>query len=236
MNYLITPLHEHFDFGFGATGNAFKDAADRLAQVESENELRNLHLPRNFLYRHAVELFLKSAIVIFHRRLGLPYGGVPPDGDPRVRVNGVWRPFTAVHELATLWNYVRQLFGDHRDWLGSNTECDWTFPDDMDTLIAKVDAADPRSTFFRYPTLGKPSADVSKSVMVKADDPVVESFIEQGKKGKVFGLIVERAEGDVDGYYFDENAAADFGKTIRELADLLYGVHAALRFELCGGR
>jgi hypothetical protein len=30
MNYLLTPLHTHFDGGFGATGNAFKQAADRL--------------------------------------------------------------------------------------------------------------------------------------------------------------------------------------------------------------
>lgn len=78
MQYLLTPLHAQFDSGFGATGNAFKDAAGFLDGDKEANKdnLFNANLPVNFLYRHAIELFLKSAIVIFHRRYSdrLPRG------------------------------------------------------------------------------------------------------------------------------------------------------------------
>ena len=89
MYYILTPLHTHIDFGFGATGDAFKEAADKLeASLSERRGVFNEHLPINYLRRHAVELFLKSAIVIIHRRLNLPYGEEPPTGEPRALVEG----------------------------------------------------------------------------------------------------------------------------------------------------
>ncbi len=83
MNYLLTPLHVHPDLGFGATADSYKDAADYLEENSQRNHF-NGHLPINFLRRHAAELYLKSAIIIFHRVLQLPFGPSPWDADPMV--------------------------------------------------------------------------------------------------------------------------------------------------------
>ena len=72
MNYMMMPLDRHYDHGFGATGDAFFEAAKTL-EKEAKPTLFLDALPKGFLLRHALELFLKSAIVVIHRRLKLPY-------------------------------------------------------------------------------------------------------------------------------------------------------------------
>lgn len=59
MHYLCTPLDQHFDNGFGAVADSFKEAADSLVQSTAEAQFLNSHLPISFLYRHAIELYLK---------------------------------------------------------------------------------------------------------------------------------------------------------------------------------
>src|SRR5438445_8595459 len=111
MYYDLTPLHTHIDFGFGATGEAFKEAADRLeGQVPERGGVFNEQLPINYLRRHAIELFLKSGIVIIHRRLKLPYGPEPASGTPHAFVDGKWKPFHQLHSVKRLWTYLSSLF------------------------------------------------------------------------------------------------------------------------------
>lgn len=40
------------------------------------------HLPQNYLLRHAIELFLKSGIIIVHRRFKIPFGTEDHDSSP----------------------------------------------------------------------------------------------------------------------------------------------------------
>jgi len=56
MHYLLTPLGEHFDSGFGAVGDSFKSAADSILEGLGDRRLLDEHLPAGFLYRHASEL------------------------------------------------------------------------------------------------------------------------------------------------------------------------------------
>ena len=63
MNYLLTPLHKHADLGFGGTADSCKHAADYLEANGAELAHFNGHLPINFLRRHAIELYFKSAII-----------------------------------------------------------------------------------------------------------------------------------------------------------------------------
>jgi hypothetical protein len=67
MQYMLMPLEAHFDGGLGATGDAFEEAAKKLAESAAELPSSHPHLPINFLHRHAVELYLKSMIVVMHR-------------------------------------------------------------------------------------------------------------------------------------------------------------------------
>lgn len=86
MYYLLAPLDKHYDRGFGAVANSFMEAADDLQEDAATGAtFLNRHLPISFLYRHAIELFLKSGIIILHKRLRIPYG---TEGDPEVNRPG----------------------------------------------------------------------------------------------------------------------------------------------------
>jgi hypothetical protein len=240
MNYLLAPLHSHFDMGFGATGNAFKMAADHLENSEEakKDNLFNSSLPINFLYRHAIELHLKSAIVIFHRRLTLPYGEVTYDGDPMVNVEGSWKPFNRVHGIAVLWAYVKVLFKQHEAWLAHNTKANWTFDSEVDGDVATIEAGDPRSTFFRYPTTKDLNADVDKSSMKEFAGGELEAIFGKPaeEQKKVFAMIVENDDKEfVRGYMFDDESGKQLHEALRRFATTCDNMHAAMRWELCGG-
>ncbi|MGH9638275.1 MAG: hypothetical protein ACRD72_25860, partial [Candidatus Angelobacter sp.] len=73
MLWMMMPLEEHYNDGFGAVGDAFRRAAETLNKNNSDGPMLWSHLPEIYLLRHAVELFLKSGIIIMHRKLRLPY-------------------------------------------------------------------------------------------------------------------------------------------------------------------
>lgn len=107
MHYLMTPLEKHYDCGFGAMANSFMEAADDLQETAKGGvTFLNRHLPISFLYRHAVELFLKSGILILHKRFEIPYGSHGVDGEPQVPLSGKWRPMYTVHDTAPLYAYT----------------------------------------------------------------------------------------------------------------------------------
>jgi hypothetical protein len=115
---------------------AYKEAADRLSSSMSDTFGRNLlGAPMLFLYRHYVELHLKSLLLDAGELLDDPQA-VPPK-----------------HYLLQLWERVRSLLlrvgpGSNGGWL-----------DRADEVIAQLAALDPTSLAFRYPVDngGKPS-------------------------------------------------------------------------------
>lgn len=238
MHYLITPLHTHIDSGFGATGNAFKDAADKLEAGSGERDSIVLaHLPINYLRRHAIELYLKSAIVIIHRRLQLPYGSEPWRGDPSAFVNGKWMPFKTLHSVKELWTYVQSLFEAHRAFFDSFEKVDWTFHPELQAWIDTIEQRDPRSTFFRYPDPKRPSGDAAKSPMTEVSpEKLMDRLTALDPFQKQFILVMENDDGDVTrGYYFDRDALADFSAILKQAVYEFGGMHAAMRLEICGG-
>jgi hypothetical protein len=243
MQYLLTPLHAQFDSGFGATANAFKHAADHLDTNPDamKDNLFNANLPVNFLYRHAIELFLKSAIVIFHRKFQLPYGDTPATGEPMVLVDGKWKPFRCgVHSPSVLWTYVKQLFAAHAEWLSTHPNAQvWSLSDDIDKAIQTVEEGDSKSTFFRYPTTNNSAADVPKSAMKEVTesemlDAAKGTSATEGAKGLAF--VVQNEAGEfVRGYVFENDQNSELNQALRQLAAALYDLHAAMRWEICGG-
>src|SRR5437879_4221108 len=89
-NYQFKPLTHQFDDGFGLMGDAFNDAALRLEHSTQQEEFINSSLPIGYLYRHAIELYLKSIIIVLHRNLGIPFGPNPAIGAPLVHVGKEW--------------------------------------------------------------------------------------------------------------------------------------------------
>jgi hypothetical protein len=64
MKYMLLPLNEHVDDGLGATGEAFEESATLLSSSSENISHSHYQIPLCFLYRHAIELYLKSAIVV----------------------------------------------------------------------------------------------------------------------------------------------------------------------------
>lgn len=239
MHYLLTPLHTHVDFGFGATGNAFRTAAENLdGEAVRRPGIGNEHLPINFLRRHAIELFLKSAIVIIHRRLNLPYGSLPPNGEPRALVGEKWVPFQSLHSVKLLWTYLASLFRDHKAVFDSIEPVDcWRFPPEVDMWIEEIELHDPRSTFFRYPTLRAPALDAKKAAMAAGTVDEIGKRLEASRDGpKQFILLMKDDDSDVTGaYYYAGEPLAGFNRTLKDCVDMFHGLHAMMRVELCGG-
>ncbi|GJL60069.1 MAG: hypothetical protein NPIRA03_29260 [Nitrospirales bacterium] len=238
MHYLLTPLHTHIDFGFGATGDAFLTAATKLESEGSPRPgLGNQHLPINFLRRHALELFLKSGIVIIHRKLKLPYGELPHSGSPHAFDGGKWVQFHHIHSVKRLWKYLASLFHEHKAFFDSIGPKDlWTFPPEMDTWIEEIEHRDPISTFFRYPTLRSPDQDIKKASMHPANENEISKRLETSSEGpKQFILLMKDDNSNVTGgYYYEGEPLADFNRLLQECVNQFSGLHVAMRVELCG--
>lgn len=107
MKYLLTGLDTHLDFGFGITGESYFNTAEHLQESQSAiRVVQQVEMPINFLYRHSIELFLKSLIIIFHNQLHLPYGNqVYNSKTPMVLIDGKWKLLFTCHCIDKLYSY-----------------------------------------------------------------------------------------------------------------------------------
>ena len=202
---------------------------------QSDSPSLNPHLPASFLYRHAIELFLKSGIVIFHRKFQLPFGEKPFDSEPMVLVKTKWQQIRTVHGLQDLYDYFRSLVSSQAGYLSTHTRTDWSFPSKLDAWISDIDATDSTSTFFRYPFTKHRNQDDNKSIHKEGNfDSMVAGIGEGAKPLKAF-LVVDENNEVVKAFHFDDELAKSMTATLRNTADLLYGCHAAMRGELTGG-
>lgn len=137
--------------------SAYKEAADRFVELLREDDdtyERNMFgPPMMFLYRHSIELHLKSLLLAAGQLLDDPQT-VPPE-----------------HYLWKLWVRVRKLILRVAD----SGEDEWVRR--ADQIIKEFDQLDPTSFAFRYPTArdGKPS--LEDGVLV--DPPVVSQVMSE---------------------------------------------------------
>ena len=238
MQYMMMPLDEHYDRGFGSVADAFQSAAMALREAKPAPAFFD-HLPQSFLFRHSVELFLKSGIVILHRRLKLPYGTEPYDSDPTIDLGTKRRPIWAVHNIGALYQEWKSLIEPRTDELRDMCKFkpDWTIGPDMDAWIKTIDAVDPSSTYFRYPSMKNPAEDQQKSPFKKVAP--AELFPENAPEGRrIMALVVENTDGEVTRVYMNEKSSDEFGPyltALLEASKLLYCYHAMMRMELTGG-
>lgn len=254
VNFFFTPLNSHFDAGFGAIGDSFKDAADRLRRgLARRKSWQNGHLPVNYLYRHAVELFLKSMISIVHRRLRVPYGKLPHDGVPHIpftvqsQPNGKpgqgppspkvdWRPITKVHQVSALYQHLKEVVIDNEGQLDKICRTKWAkFPAELDANIQRIAQADDGSTYSRYPNLKDSAQDHAKSSFKKSTmEKLLSKMGPEGPYQRGF-VILDQNEQVREVFQGDDQPLAELSKALRQAADTLSGAHFGFRMELAGG-
>src|SRR5687768_7869472 len=122
-------------------GDAFQNAAESLAGAGGGGgQPSNYRIPICFLYRHAIELYLKSIIVILHRALKLPFGSQPYNGPAFIPIDKEWKPLRQVHSIGKLWGYALSLIKNSEDELKKRCETDWQdTPEDLIKAIAEIE-------------------------------------------------------------------------------------------------
>ena len=230
--YWFRPLHFHFDGGFGAVADAFQEAALCLESVLEENQFFNSYLPLAYLYRHAVELYLKSVIIIIHRGLELPFGSQPSSATPMIQPDEEWIPISSVHSLSKLCRYFKTLMDGNRTELLAATSTDWTaLPRELANWIALIETFDPRSTFFPCPGIG----DAEKSEFRESSmADILSSAGLSSEPMKVFSGFDEN-EGVIGIFKRDRSGLDKILTVLRDAADQLSILHFVLRCELAGG-
>jgi hypothetical protein len=229
------PLDKHYDKGFGEIADSFYDAAESLKPSSDDNLPPHAHLPICYLYRHAIELYLKGTLLIFHQHLKLAYGDNDYSSEPHVLVNGKWKPMYSTHQVADLFEYVKDLFLKHMEYLNENTLTNWTFPVNLGELIKMVDQLDTSSTYFRYPITMAGERDLDKSSFKKTtvDEVMSQALNEQRPMKSMFSIDML---GQTKAIYVHDNAMPlAMLATLSEAAQILSGMHAALVSELGHG-
>lgn len=237
--YMMAPLDEHYDDGFGALGEAFRKAAETLKKVDGDERFFLNHLPESFLLRHATELYLKSGIIIIHRRLRLPYDAEPHTStDPKfVHSSGKWKRLFGTHNLAELYGYWKKLIVEHEDRLEELTshQADLTIPDELDGWINTLNLLDPSGDYLRYPISRNTDADKEKSPFKEV---APESLFSADRNDKEYSkaLFVENVSGElVTVFKHDSATHKDVDEAAWNAAETLNGFHAMMRFEFTDG-
>ncbi|MCW4152767.1 hypothetical protein OM427_24950 [Halomonas sp. 18H] len=227
MNFLITPPSSHFDGGIGITACNFKNAAETLK--EHGSSLDDV-LPLCYLYRHAVELFLKSVTFILHKKYAIEFGVEFSLDRPGIKVRDRWVAMENTHNLSDLYVYFEALFDQCKALLPSTTR--WDLPGDIKQKINLVSGTDPKSTFFRYPKSGSEQQDKKKTKIQKTD--LDKAFANPDKPAK---LVVMLDENDnlIESYDLDADTLGKVESALSDLCDFFYGMHAAFRCELTNG-
>jgi hypothetical protein len=223
--FTFMPLHRHFDGGFGAIGDAFKEAGDQLGKTPTNDVHR--HLPATYLYRHAIEMYLKSMIVIIHEKFDRS------SQPPLVLYRRKRRPFDSVHTLAGLWDCLKGLLDQHTVAIKATSFELWDELDTCESWLHRIDADDPSGTLLKYAKSGNQVADRDK----ESFKPINEVFDENTNSTQNFvkALVLEHSSGSVEAYMLDYSPIRELQETVLKCADFLSAVHFAMRCELTDG-
>lgn len=240
--YMMAPLGEHYDDGFGAVADAFRNAAIKLREANGNKVFQWEHLPEAYLLRHAIELYLKSGIVIVHRRLRIPYDSESHmSAEPMLLTSfGKWEALYSTHDLVRLYWYWKKLITENKDRLASALEVPlegggdgMAVPEELGRWIGKLGSIDPHGDYLRYPMSKNAGADAKKSPF---KDVTPDELFPPKRTEYVKALIVENARGQVmQTFMYGGTPNQDVAEAARQAVEMLNNYHAMMRFGLTGG-
>jgi hypothetical protein len=247
MHYLMTGIELHPDKGFGITADSYYASAEHLMtnHFEHYDSTQQAEMPQNFLFRHSIELYLKSLIIIFHRKLKINYGTVPFDSEePEVSSDGQWRKLYNSHFIDNLYNYwLNDLLLPNIDTLNKiASKGDWQETKTITELFPIICKYDKDSSYFRYPITKNSLLDNEKYTIqkfkAKSLDGIVEGIKEQkttDNKGTVTMLLLDDNDNIVEAFKHTKNIFADVRDALKEVAFYFNCIHTMTRVTLCGG-
>lgn len=233
--YLFLPFTQHYDGGYGATAEAFKSAGDTLLKRRKKRELFNTHLPVFFLYRHAIELYFKSIIIVLSRRLA-KVQKTPFPKTIYIESRGKRKPITAAHSIGDLYQHFKKLLSDN--WTDLKPLCgtDWSqIPIEWEDWIKTIEDHDPGGTFLRYPTSSKPEIDSLKDSFKKTDINTITAKMQPGNTPQKAFLFVGNDDTINEAFLMAETVLPELSTALCNTVGALSGAHCGIRIELAGG-
>lgn len=232
----LLPLGRHFDGGFKATGDAFKAAAERLAETpDVMGFASNAHLPINYLYRHAIELYLKSMILVLTRVIERSNEPLDPT-KVKVQVHKD-SALTRVHSLEVLLHELQRLVTANADEISRLTPQDWNVPQAVRDWIDTIEQHDAGSTFSRYPS-SKSAFDNIKSSFQSVELETLAKKVngkKSGEKGHI-ALLLKNDDGEiVEAFSMQEEILPELRKALVEASSALSEAAFGFQAELVEG-
>ncbi|TDW52723.1 hypothetical protein EV144_1011415 [Flavobacterium sp. 270] len=247
MEYLLTGIELHPDLGFGVTADSYYHSAEHLMNNHFEHYdlTQQAEMPQNFLFRHAIELYLKSLIIIFHRELKIDYGSVAFDSDePEAFVDGKWRKLYSSHFIDKLYDYWLNslLLPNIQKLTDLAPKGDWQEYKKIATLFRIISKYDQDSSYFRYPITKNSALDIEKNTMQKFNEKEnIEGIIKEieekkvEKKSNVTMIVFDDQDNIIEAFHKVDNVLPEVRDALFEVASYFHGIHIMTRVSLCEG-
>ncbi|BAP39093.1 hypothetical protein AS4_41530 [Acinetobacter guillouiae] len=232
------PLTLQKDSGLGSTADSFYYAAKALEENQESKYgfgIGGGKLPILYLYRHSVELYLKSVITLIYRICAPSEEMLKSDDNlPMLIEKGKEKKIFNIHSINTLFENYLRLLEENKKFINLKCKTNWfDISDEFPKLIKLVEDFDKNSTMFRYPITMSPNLDYKKSTFKKlASTDNLNKSIESLTKPKIFLLVENQDNEIVESYVSDEDVLNDVHGALKELSDHFMGLHFGLKYEL----
>jgi len=234
---MFTDISTHIDLGFGLTASHFRHTAMFLSD-NYDDRIYSGEMPVLYLFRHSVELYLKSLITIFHKELQLPYkdGEIAFDNEvPFVKVKKKeWKEITKCHDISTLYKYYVDILEDNKELLSVKApDANWDIIKTKNQkYVDLIRAYDFDSTYFRYPFTKNKNVDKKKYNVEMVDIEEIPKIFNPNNPEVTF-LIFNDDEELVQAHMGKKTELDDLIKAIKELSYYFDCIHAMTRATLC---
>lgn len=229
--YLLAPFERHFDGGFGATADAFEQAAKAL-DGQGDGSISNPHLPLQFLYRHAIELYFKSIIIVLSKRLSI----MTPGMLPLINTRDGQKPMYRVHNIGDLYRHFESLLSGNWEALRTMCETDWMkMPPELAGWISIIEGCDPKSTLHRYPSAPQSGVEQDKALFQAVSLEEIKARVQAETPSGVGLFLLDDGNEVVEAFMTQGAPLQELGVALKGAARLLSGAHMGIRMEFAGG-
>jgi len=233
IDQYLMPLDRQFDSGFRSLADSFLSAAEELDKEDkiSGYGISSSPLPIFYLYRHALELFLKSALVTVHRRFTNTYPEFDTDNFPEISSKSIKN----IHSIEILMNGLKSLLEDNQDVIKKIARTDWfDIPTDFLNALKQIHNFDVRSDVFRYPVTAYENQDNKKSSYKNIDlDDLSSRLSDETEPAVIFAYKNERGE-LIEAFEHNTVGLQELHVALRSAVQAANGIAIGLHAELVG--
>lgn len=234
----LKPSDQQFDSGFGATAQGFYDAAKALDTDKHKKGfgMSSTLLPTFYLYRHAIELFLKSGLTMVHRRFCSDFPKVDNEDFPLIEKGDKKSKIFTVHSIQDLQLQLERILSDADAKIKEHCRTDWTKqPDEIEEWINIIESADKGSTMFRYPMTKEQDNDTKKASYKPIDPASLVSEMSRRNENKlppVMVMAMQNEDGEiVESFIHDASPMPEVLNALRNFAESLSGMQFGMQYE-----